>query len=398
MQRLQFFSKFGRAGNWLLLANVMTGSTFAFIIPVMSYFFLDQKGDGLNARPIDFLIYLVAITFFGTLCNQFMGRMADKGHSSKWIYIFSMACSAIATLLYANIESVYLIFVVGIVFVSLGSAAVPQILTVSRQYADQANIDVNQFNSVLRASFAAGWVIGSSFSYELIARTGFSGAFYGSSIVSVLAIIVALYALPNYHKSKEHRTNGKPDFVPLGFWLLMGVMIIGNVANSLYMLSIPLIITNELLLPESLPGKLFAIVAFLEIPFMLYSAKLAIRFNRYHLVMVSFLMGLIFYLGIYFATQSWQFMVLQIFNAAFIGIYAGLGISIVQDQLPKFVGFTSTMYTNSLRIGSTLGAVGIFVVGEFFTYQAAVLAALACMLLCLIGLILLQASPTQKSV
>ena len=393
----QLFSKFGRTGNWLILSSVMTGSTFAFIVPVMSYFFLDEKGQGLHAKPMDFLIYLITITFLGTICNQVMARLADKGFSAKWIYIFSVGCSALATLFYANTQSIGIVFLMGVLFIALGSAAIPQLFTLSRQYADQSDIKTGSFNSVLRAGFAAGWVLGSGVAYELIARTGFSGAFYGASIVSFLSMLVAFFVLPTYHKSKEHRTAGKPTNIPLGFWVLVILMVIGNVANNIYLLSIPLIITNELNLSESLPGKLFALVALLEIPFMLYSAKLAERFNRYYLVIFSFILALIFYVGVYFATQGWQFMVLQIFNAGFIGIFAGLGISIVQDQLPKYVGFTSAIYTNTLRIGSTLGAVGIFISGEYFTYQSAVIGSIACAVVCIVGMLILQASSTNKS-
>jgi len=395
---MQFLFKFGRTGNWLIFSNVMTGATFAFIIPVMSYFFLDEKGDGLHAKPIYFMFYLITITVLGTFCNQFMGRLADRGYSAKWIYIFSIICSMISTLLYANTNSFNVVFFLGVLFVVLGSATVPQLFTLSRQYADQTDIDVTQFNSVLRAAFAAGWVLGAGLAYELIARAGFSGAFYGASFVSLASALVALFVLPSYQKSKESRTNGKPDFIPLGFWLLAALMVIGNVANNIYLLSIPLIITNELNLPESLPGKLFALVAFLEIPFMLYSAKLANRFNRYHLVIVSFVLALIFYIGVYFSTQSWQFMVLQILNAGFIGIFAGLGISIVQDQLPKYVGFTSAIYTNTLRIGSTLGAVGIFISGEYFSYHSAVIGSMVCVVISIAGMLVLQASPANKSI
>ncbi|NRB77073.1 MAG: sugar efflux transporter [Saccharospirillaceae bacterium] len=397
-QKVHFFSKFGRIGNWLILSSIMTGSTFAFIVPVMSYFFLDEKGNGLHAKPLDFLIYLISITVLGTICNQTMGRFADKGFSAKWIYMFSIGCSALATLFYANTHSINVVFIMGGLFIALGSAAIPQLFTLSRQYADQTNINVGQFNSVLRAAFAAGWVIGASFAYELIARVGFSGAFYGASIVSCLAVIVAFFVLPTYHKSKDARLNGKPEHIPIGFWMLAALMVVGNVANNIYLLSIPLIITNELHLSESLPGKLFSLVAILEIPFMLYSAKLANKYNRYHLVIFSFVLAFCFYVGVYFSTQAWQFMVLQIFNAGFIGIFAGLGISIVQDQLPKYVGFTSAIYTNTLRIGSTLGALGIFISGEYFTYQSAVIGSMICMIICIVGMLILQASPSNKSV
>jgi len=398
MRQMPLFSKFGRTGNWLILSSVMTGATFAFIVPVMSYFFLDEKGNGLNATPLEFLLYLVTITVLGTICNQVMGHLADKGFSAKWIYIFSVGCSALATLFYANTQSINFIFILGVLFIALGSAAIPQLFTLSRQYADQSNIKTGSFNSVLRAGFAAGWVLGSGFAYELIARTGFSGAFYGASIVSFLAMLVAFFVLPTYHKSKGSRSTGKPVNIPLGFWLLVTLLVIGNVANNIYLFSIPLIITNELNLSESLPGKLFALVALLEIPFMLYSAKLANKYNRYYLVIFSFFLALCFYVGVYYASQAWQFMALQIFNAGFIGIFAGLGISIVQDQLPKYVGFTSAIYTNTLRIGSTLGAVGIFISGQYFTYQSAVIGSMACVIICIIGMIILQASPSNKSV
>ncbi len=50
-------------------------------------------------------------------------------------------------------------------------------------------------------------------------------------------------------------------------------------------------------------------------------------------------------------------MTLQLFNAAFIGIVAGIGMLWFQDLMPGRVGAATTLFTNSISTGVILAGV-----------------------------------------
>lgn len=50
-------------------------------------------------------------------------------------------------------------------------------------------------------------------------------------------------------------------------------------------------------------------------------------------------------------------MLLQIFNAIFIGIVAGIGMLYFQDLMPGRAGAATTLFTNSISTGVILAGV-----------------------------------------
>ncbi|RZQ05304.1 hypothetical protein D8T65_00410 [Vibrio vulnificus] len=64
---------------------------------------------------------------------------------------------------------------------------------------------------------------------------------------------------------------------------------------------------------------------------------------------VAFCCAIVFYLGVFFATQVWHLIALQVLNGLFNGIFAGIGLTVLQDQLPERIGFTSAFIRTPLN-------------------------------------------------
>jgi SET family sugar efflux transporter-like MFS transporter len=75
------------------------------------------------------------------------------------------------------------------------------------------------------------------------------------------------------------------------------------------------------------------------------------------------------YLGIYYAASLWQLFALQLFNAMFIGILAGLGVSVIQNLMPGRSGAASALYTNTTHMGNLLSSLLVAVVADMFGYH-----------------------------
>jgi SET family sugar efflux transporter-like MFS transporter len=85
----------------------------------------------------------------------------------------------------------------------------------------------------------------------------------------------------------------------------------------------------------------------------------------------------VLYVGVYFANALWHLFVLQLFNAIFIGVLAGLGVSVIQDLMPGRSGAASGLYTNTTHIGNLLSSLMVGVVADYFGYHQVFLANIA---------------------
>jgi SET family sugar efflux transporter-like MFS transporter len=87
----------------------------------------------------------------------------------------------------------------------------------------------------------------------------------------------------------------------------------------------------------------------------------------------------------------WLLAVAQILNASFIAAVSGLGISYLQDMLPRHPGRATTLFTNSFPIGSMMAG-PLFGVAQHFNFRLAYVMGTA---LCAIGLLVLLLTRPQ---
>ena len=67
--------------------------------------------------------------------------------------------------------------------------------------------------------------------------------------------------------------------------------------------------------------------------------------------------GILFYAGLVLFKFKLALMVLQLFNAVFIGIIAGIGMLYFQDLMPGRAGSATTLFTNSISTGVIMAGV-----------------------------------------
>ena len=99
------------------------------------------------------------------------------------------------------------------------------------------------------------------------------------------------------------------------------------------------------------------------------------------LVLFAVAAGILFYAGLVMFKFKLALMVLQLFNAIFIGIIAGIGMLYFQDLMPGRPGAATTLFTNSISTGVILAGVlqGALVenLGHYAVYWFATVLAVA---------------------
>ena len=68
--------------------------------------------------------------------------------------------------------------------------------------------------------------------------------------------------------------------------------------------------------------------------------------------------GLLFYVGMLTVHTPALLLALQLLNAIYIGILAGIGMLYFQDLMPGQAGAATTLYTNTTRVGWIIAGSG----------------------------------------
>jgi SET family sugar efflux transporter-like MFS transporter len=127
--------------------------------------------------------------------------------------------------------------------------------------------------------------------------------------------------------------------------------------NTMYIIDMPLWISQDLGLPDELAGLLMGTAAGLEIPAMILAGYYVKRFGKRNMMVAAVAAGVLFYLGLILFHSKTALVVLQLFNAVFIGIIAGIGMLWFQDLMPGRPGSATTLFTNSISTGVILAGV-----------------------------------------
>jgi len=131
-----------------------------------------------------------------------------------------------------------------------------------------------------------------------------------------------------------------------------------------------LYISSVLGMPDTLAGLLMGTAAGLEIPVMLLAGHYVKRFGKRNMMLLAVACGALFYLGLVLFQSRSALMILQLFNAVYIGIIAGIGMIWFQDLMPSRPGAATTLFTNSISTGVILAGVVQGALAETFGHHS----------------------------
>jgi SET family sugar efflux transporter-like MFS transporter len=248
----------------------------------------------------------------------------------------------------------------GVLLASLANTAMPQLFALAREYADNSAREVVMFSSVMRAQLSLAWVIGPPLAFMLALNYGFTAMFSIAAGIFAISLVLIALILPSVARVEQ------PVDVPLeqtGGWqdknvrMLFIASTLMWTCNTMYIIDMPLWISLELGLPDKLAGILMGTAAGLEIPAMILAGYYVKRFGKRRMMIAAVAAGVLFYIGLIFFHSRTALLVLQLFNAVFIGIIAGIGMLWFQDLMPGRAGSATTLFTNSISTGVILAGV-----------------------------------------
>ncbi|CAI0924296.1 Sugar efflux transporter A [Serratia liquefaciens] len=390
MKRLHWLPRrFNPVFAAFLLIAFLSGIAGALLAPTLSLFLTTE----VKVRPLWVGLFYTVNAIVGIAVSFLLAKRSDtRGDRRKLILV----CCLMAVgncLLFAFNRDYLTLITAGVLLSAIANTAMPQIFALAREYADSSAREVVMFSSVMRAQLSLAWVIGPPLSFTLALNYGFTVMFVIAAATFAICALLVWFTLPSVPRvapvEPADTLIAAPSapIAPVSAWRNPDVrrLFIASVlmwtCNTMYIIDMPLYITADLGLPENLAGLLMGTAAGLEIPAMLLAGYYVKRFGKRNMMMFAVAAGILFYAGLVVFKFKLALMVLQLFNAIFIGIIAGIGMLYFQDLMPGRPGAATTLFTNSISTGVILAGVlqGALVenLGHYAVYWLAALLAVA---------------------
>ncbi|EON5351437.1 sugar efflux transporter SetB [Escherichia coli] len=351
-----------------LIVAFLTGIAGALQTPTLSIFLTDE----VHARPAMVGFFFTGSAVIGILVSQFLAGRSDKRGDRKSLIVFCCLLGVLACTLFAWNRNYFVLLFVGVFLSSFGSTANPQMFALAREHADKTGREAVMFSSFLRAQVSLAWVIGPPLAYALAMGFSFTVMYLSAAVAFIVCGVMVWLFLPSMQKELPLATGTveAPRRNRRDTLLLFVICTLMWGSNSLYIINMPLFIINELHLPEKLAGVMMGTAAGLEIPTMLIAGYFAKRLGKRFLMRVAAVGGVCFYAGMLMAHSPVILLGLQLLNAIFIGILGGIGMLYFQDLMPGQAGSTTTLYTNTSRVGWIIAGSVAGIVAEIWNYHA----------------------------
>lgn len=339
-----------------MLVAFMMGVAGALQAPTLSLFLSREVG----AQPFWIGLFYTVNAIAGIGVSLWLAKRSDSQGDRRKLIIFCCLMAIGNALLFAFNRHYLTLITCGVLLASLANTAMPQLFALAREYADNSAREVVMFSSVMRAQLSLAWVIGPPLAFMLALNYGFTVMFSIAAGIFTLSLVLIAFMLPSVARVElpsENALSMQGGWQDSNVRMLFVASTLMWTCNTMYIIDMPLWISSELGLPDKLAGFLMGTAAGLEIPAMILAGYYVKRYGKRRMMVIAVAAGVLFYTGLIFFNSRMALMTLQLFNAVFIGIVAGVGMLWFQDLMPGRAGAATTLFTNSISTGVILAGV-----------------------------------------
>ena len=339
-----------------MLVAFMMGVAGALQAPTLSLFLSREVG----AQPFWIGLFYTVNAIAGIGVSLWLAKRSDSQGDRRKLIIFCCLMAIGNALLFAFNRHYLTLITCGVLLASLANTAMPQLFALAREYADNSAREVVMFSSVMRAQLSLAWVIGPPLAFMLALNYGFTVMFSIAAGIFTLSLVLIAFMLPSVARVElpsENALSMQGGWQDSNVRMLFVASTLMWTCNTMYIIDMPLWISSELGLPDKLAGFLMGTAAGLEIPAMILAGYYVKRYGKRRMMVIAVAAGVLFYTGLIFLNSRMALMTLQLFNAVFIGIVAGIGMLWFQDLMPGRAGAATTLFTNSISTGVILAGV-----------------------------------------
>lgn len=307
-----------------------------------------------NAQKIAtyFVLYPVAYV----VIVQLIAKISDLGIRRSKLILFACLTGLVANFLFILRPNSYTLFLMLVPCYAVAQSAYSQIFAASREYAVVNLPSSIKFVTFLRALASLAWVVIPSFAFYLIAQGKFTLVYICCSLTYLIIALLALFIMPDTRIKENIESNEKVSIIKDKNVMLLCFSIIAVfTAFSAYYNSMPLFLIKQLKFDSQLPGTMFSISAFFEIPLMLCCPLIAKRIGLKTIMAIGCIALTCFMYSLTFITEPYQVLCLSILPAIFIATVCSMGMVFFKELLFKIPGQATSLFFVSVNSGFVLG-------------------------------------------
>ncbi|MEV4627365.1 sugar efflux transporter [Micromonospora sp. NPDC049523] len=345
------------------LVTLGVGISTAVAVPFLSLFL----STAVHAGPVRITVFLIVTPIAGVVASTLVGRLSDRRPIRRALLIGTSVAGVIGMGVAAFVRDYWVLLALTVTATSLAGALFPQTFAYARELltrdgAGRAAMGTN----ALRTVFSLAWVAGPPLAAFLIDVGGFTYLYGIAALMYAAVALVVVFWLdeldPPTASTAPIAPDGEPTpDVPGMVEASRRTVLLTAVAFTLLqcpltlsLQTLPLFVSGNLDGNLDDAGLILGLCAALEIPLMLGLGVLTTRFPLRVLMLVGAGSGVAYHVCAALTGSVSMLAVAQILNAVFIAAVSGLGISYMQDLLPRQPGRATTLFTNTFPIGAIL--------------------------------------------
>jgi SET family sugar efflux transporter-like MFS transporter len=374
------------------LVFLTSGIATAVVGPFLGLFL----STAVQAGPVQVTVFLVVASLSGVAMSSVIGRISDRRPIRRLLLIAAALAGFAASGLTAFIRDYWILLALTATATAVAGSLYPQSFAYARQVLQREDPARAAMGiSTLRTVFSIAWVGGPSLAALLLDAGDFRHVYGTAAILYLLAAVVAARFLPEMGEPAPARGDepATPARAPRILLPVLAGFVMLQTTMVLNVQVMPLFVDTELNGSVRDAGLIIGLCAALEIPLMLGFGVLSTRMPLRRIILGGAIFAVAYQAMAVLASSVWMLAAAQILNALFIAATSGLGISYVQDMMPRYPGRATTLFTNTFPIGQILAA-PLFGLSQQFGFRLAFVINLG---LSVIGLILLAAARSRPA-
>jgi SET family sugar efflux transporter-like MFS transporter len=367
------------------------------MMPFMGYFIVEQLG----MSPWHISVYSIVTSVLAMAGNRLFGERIDRGAKVFPLVIAASVGLAFSSGLLSLFQSYWLLILLGSPGMALASTGMSTMYSLGRLYAEHAGIDLTRYNAQIRTMTSLGWMFGPAASYMIAARLGNVAVFKFVLILSLVGLVTAWLTLPRNFRGSSRIITSKEDTTTEGsldnrpLWLAAFVCLLFAIAHVLCTSALPLFYTQEAHLPVYAPGLSLTLKCAAEVVAIMASPYVMMRLGRRNSLYLSAGCALIAFAVLHQTNDLPTMVAGALLEGLYYGLFAGVAVTFMQGFARGRMGRATSLYMNSLYLGSLAANTGIGVIAGLFDFRAAIASAAVVMMLAVGALFLTRRSDAE---
>ncbi|MBL4876101.1 MAG: MFS transporter [Cohaesibacteraceae bacterium] len=354
----------------LLLVAVMCNAS---LVPFMGVYIVE----GLEKSPIFISIYSTITIIFILFANRKTGEMIDGGTKIAPLILAALCAFVIANIAILVVQSFWVLVSVGSLCFAISSTAVSTMYSYGRLYAEQAELDIDRYNSYLRSMTSLGWMIAPAISFFIAGEFGEIAVFKLALGFAVLWALMWIFAMPKdfAHIAANDSNKGNTaevDPFNLPLYIAAVTCFCFSLAHILCSSALPLFIIQEAGLPKFAPGLAFSVKTIIEIMGILAGPVLVRRFGVRNVLLVAGLIALLAFQILSSTTSLPWLLGGAMLEGLYYGIFAGVGITFVQSLAKGRIARATSLYMNALFVGGLVAGIAMGVLAQTYDFRTTI--------------------------